>query len=636
MIESWTRRYQGFSKLLILASAGLVLATLGCAGSAWDKAVKTDTPAAYYRFMRDHPGSDKQAAAQERLDFHKLKRNLSLAGFDAFLEKYPDTVLLDEVRPRLEPKAFAVARAQGTAEAYEGFIAQFPNGELKARAEGNAAYLRAAGFAGDSDSLAQFAIDHPESDFAGEAQRTASTVALRNTTRFWKVGLVLEIAPGTAQAKEIRAKFVERAKDIYEDAGVELIEVPEIVNAATASGLPRARLVVRHSEEAVGASYDGGSMSRPGIVATTRVTLVANVEREAIFDRTFSLRVDPQQHLQGTSVLFSSAAPLYWDAFFVPVATWQTNAAVRPPVSFESPVVAVDAAGDRSVVMFENGHFQVIELADPAAPVVLAEYTRPNDFKKWSGVKILGDRIAIFGEEGIELVGFGTDGPQPVASWSRGKIGTVFSIEPLGEHLVVAGASGLLLADPSNMALKRMMRRVIIGMATVGDTLVFTDGESLFVSNMNLLAQQRVSAQLRLGKQFAPGLIRSFDQRAVAIGKGGVVVLDLSNGSKPVVTAKLHTREVGVVTDATAMGSRIFLSGERGLQMLDARGVRPAESIDVEARRRIATMGRHVVSIGESRMQLVDTTPLLNLSKPASASAEMVEKNSKLGAELTQ
>jgi hypothetical protein len=267
---------------------------------------------------------------------------------------------------------------------------------------------------------------------------------------------------------------------------------------------------------------------------------------------------------------------------------------------------------------------------------VLAEYTRPNDFKKWSGVKILGKHIAIFGEEGIELIGFGSNGPEVAARWGRDKIGTVFSIEPLGKHFVVAGARGLLLVDPETQALKRMMRRVITGMATVGQTLVFTDGDSLFVSNMNLLAEQRVSAKLRLGKQFAPGLIRSFDKRAVVVGKGGVVVLDFSGGPKPVVTAKLHTKEVGVVSDVTSMGNRIFLCGERGLQMLNVRGSRPAESIDIEARDHVATMGRHVVSVGASRLQLVDTTPLLNLAKPASASSDIVEKHSTLSAEITK
>ena len=59
---------------------------LGCADRAWEAALRADAPAAYYRYMRDHPDSPRVADAQERLDFHKLQRNLSLAAFDEFLD----------------------------------------------------------------------------------------------------------------------------------------------------------------------------------------------------------------------------------------------------------------------------------------------------------------------------------------------------------------------------------------------------------------------------------------------------------------------------------------------------------------------------------------------------------------------
>ncbi|MEZ4291471.1 MAG: hypothetical protein R3E53_13405 [Myxococcota bacterium] len=41
--------------------------------------------------------------------------------------------------------------------------------------------MAAGGFGGDPERLAQFAREHPESDFAAEAERTVAAVAARAT-----------------------------------------------------------------------------------------------------------------------------------------------------------------------------------------------------------------------------------------------------------------------------------------------------------------------------------------------------------------------------------------------------------------------------------------------------------------------
>ena len=102
------------------------------------------------------------------------------------------------------------------------------------------------------------------------------------------------------------------------------------------------------------------------------------------------------------------------------------------------------------------------------------------------------------------------------------------------------------------------------------------------------------------------------------MGNGGVLVLRMREKGAPVVTAKLPTREVGRVHDAAAIGGRIFLLGERGLQMMNSNATRMAESIDVvDAQARAANMGRHIVSIGSNRLQIVDSTPLTGRAAPA-------------------
>jgi hypothetical protein len=56
---------------------------------------------------------------------------------------------------------------------------------------------------------------------------------------------------------------------------------------------------------------------------------------------------------------------------------------------------------------------------------------------------------------------------------------------------------------------------------------------------------------------------------------------------------------------------RLFLLGERGLQVTDARGSRVVDSACVVARLRVAPAGRHLVMIGEKTLQVVDATPFV-------------------------
>ncbi len=602
--------------ILILLCAFAMLAT-GCAGRAWKAALEEDTPASYYRFMRDHPDSPQVAAAQEHLDFHKLKRDLTLQAFAEFNEKYPESELSDELRPRLEPQAFALARAGGTVASYERFLAQFPRGAMKARAEGNLAYLEGAGFGGEPAALAAFARAHPESDFAAEAERSAVAPKIAQESRFDRVGLSVDIAPGTPQAKQLRERFTDIAEELYEDSGVELVVLPEIIDPRMASELPSARLTVAHREEHVSAKVEGGAVSRPGMLARTRVTLQREPGARPSFEREFTLRLNPQDHISGSSVLFSTAGPYFWKGFFVPVGSWQNIAAVRPPVALSGRVVAVDATADRAVALYENGNFQLLELADPSKPVVLTHFERPQDFKNWSGVRSLGERRAIFGEEGIEILAFGPAGPKVVQSFSRSEIGTVFAVEAQGELYIVAGARGLLVVSPDSRQIKRLMRRVIKGLALVGDTMIFTDGESLYVSNLTLLGQKRVLAQLRLGKSFAPGRVRSFEDRAIAIGESGVLLMQVIDGQKPTVVARLGRDDIGDVYDAAGVSGRIFLVGNRGLQLLSRSGRAVVEHLDVDAMASVAAMGRHVVTVGEGQLQVVDATGLVEAATPA-------------------
>ena len=180
-----------------------LLVLTGCVGGAWNRALDEDTPAAYYRFIRDHGDSKYAGEANERLKFHKLKRNPTMNGFEAFRKQYPGSPLIAELQPILEKPAFDAARSHGTAVAYRAFLADFPDGALAARAEGNAVYVEAKGYGGNAAQLGSFANRHPASDFAAEAQRTVEAVSARRAGQFDRVGLLFHINASTPEKKRI-------------------------------------------------------------------------------------------------------------------------------------------------------------------------------------------------------------------------------------------------------------------------------------------------------------------------------------------------------------------------------------------------------------------------------------------------
>lgn len=603
--------FKRFRQVAIIG-VGLVLVSLvGCAKSAWRSALSEDTPAAYYRFMRDYPNHPRyEVQVEERLAFHKLKRDPSLAGYEEFRARYPGSALLAELQPLLAEQAFAAARAAGTPEAYAKFNEAYPATELAVRALGNQTYLEAQGYGGDPKQLAAFAQEHPKSDFAAEAQRTADGVQERERSRFDRVGLVVRISASTPEERRLIQEFRDRATATYARAGIELVPVPEMASTQSA-GLPRARLTIEYSEEAVQTEVDGNALSRPGHVATTRVTLRENPQAAPIWERSFQIRLDTKDYSNASSIVFAPAAGRFWNEFFVPVARWQTQTARRAPILLEGQVVAVDGAGDRVVALFDNGDFQLIELADPSAAEVLIEYERPRDFTRWSGLQIVGDKVAVYGDDGLELVEFTDEGPTATTVFSRADVGTIRAVDQMRDLLLLGGSRGLMVTSADGKDLHRVMRRGIHGLAAAGDVVVFSDGETLFLSTLALLKEQRILGQLRLGREFGLTRIKGFGTMAVAMGESATLMLDLSNPRQPRVASHLRVQDVGQVRDVAQLRGRLFLIGERGLQLLDPSGHHVVDSVDVVARERLSTMGRYLVVVGDDDLQVVDATPFM-------------------------
>ena len=591
-----------------IASVILVLAGMGalaCADRTWHAVLFEDTAVGYARFIHENPESSHRALAEEHLAYQKVRKSPSLESYEQFQARYPQSPLSRHLFGLLEAEFFHRARAAGTPDAYREFLEKFPQGQWRARAQGNLVYHEASGFGARGADLALFAARHPESDFAEEARRSAEVMALLSGSRFDQVRLSIQMDSTVDEPEKIRARFTRLARIAYARAGIVLITAGSSDGEVPVHPGQSAELIIRHREQAVKTSIEHGDLERPGMTGLTTVSLIFGDMAEPVFEQQFTLRVDSSEHVTGSSVLFSTAAPRYWNDFFVPVVRSPNRPVLRAVHLLGSRPVDVDAAFDRSVVLYEDGRVQLIELADPNRPLVLADYPRPRDLKHWSGVAILAGEIVIFGEEGVEGVTTGFSNSAN-ARFGRDRIGGVRAIVEWGESWLAAGPGGLHVLDPATGSVERVLKRRILGLDRLDDVLVFTDGESLFVSSLSLLREQRVRDQFRLGRDFGLQRVHSFGRAAVAIGTGGVVVLEIPEDDAPKIVGQLATEEVGEVYDAQFVGDHVFLLGERGLQLFDLASHRIVDSIDVERMSRVTPMGRHLVAVGDGRLQVVD------------------------------
>lgn len=592
-----------------IASLLVLVFGLACAGTAWERARDEDTAAAYHNYLSEYADSDYARDARARLALVRLRSKPSAEGWDAFRSEFPDEDLLAELRPSVAPSVFVRARAIGTPSAYREFLEDFDDGgELAGRARGNLEFLDAGGYKARPDELAAFAVRHPASDFAAEARRSAEAVGLRSQSAIRTVGLVIEIAPGAPNPDRLVRVFSERAMQRYAEAGIGLIPLTGERDPRAAS-LP-VRLTIRHQEETLGTDFSAERGSTSGVLATTRVALTRAGAPEPIWSDEFRFRAAGA--VRGAdSVLFGVGSQTYWSKFFVPLATWQTNAAVRVVQGLEKPIASLAVSGSRVIVLFTDGDLEMFDLGDPNQPVLLGAYRRKRDLSRWSGLHLAGDRIVLFGPDGIEVVELREGRFAPVLVLDRGVVGTILAVESLGREIVAAGNRGLVLIDGQKGQREVLLDRPVLGLARAGERLLFTDGESLYVSTRALLRERRVEAELRLGRGFGPGALHVDEGQLVVVAQRGVAVVDFSVPGQPRLVSRIDTNVAGEIRDAARIGGRLFLLGDRGLQLTDAQGAHVVDAACVAARLRVAPAGRHLVMVGEKTLQVVDATPFV-------------------------
>ncbi len=587
-----------------------------CLGGEWARVRTQDSPAAYLRFLREHPDSSHTATARERLAYLQLRARPDLAELDAFRRDFPESAHLAELGALVETTVFEAARRKGTDAAYEAYLARFPDGVHAARARGNAVYLRERGFAERPDALAGFVERHADSDFVAEARRSLALPALAQGTRLARVGLRVEMHPSHSGGERLAALLRQYAERAWEEGGLPLVTIPP--GADPPPGLDGI-LTLHHEEHPVESGFESGHVVPPGVLARITVTLTRSGDPEPIWSEVFAFRDSHGERRNGDSILFGVRGPVFWSGFFVPVARWRTDAVRRGGASLPGDAEDADLRGGRALALFSDGRFQVLDLTDPADPRRVAEYRRPRDLARFDGVRDLIGQAAVFGEGGLELVSLAEAEPRRLRHWERDRIGRVRSVQALAGDLFVASSHGLLrLPSEGEGRPEPLFPYAVRDLAVDGSQLAFADAATLYLTTPDDLRRGRRPARQRLGRGFEPHVVRLGGGIAVVVGALGVASFDVTRPEAPRPLARATRRATGEVRDAAVLGGRVFLLGERGLAVFDPREGRVIESVDVDARSRLGVWGRHLVALGPDALRVVDATPWLWDALPAS------------------
>ena len=184
------------------------------------------------------------------------------------------------------------------------------------------------------------------------------------------------------------------------------------------------------------------------------------------------------------SALFARSAAGYWDRFFVP------GGDVADP---DDPTARLECRGNacRRRGRPEPG-------ASPCRPTEASANStsptrarrgslRPTSVRRgvarFSGVQRIGDRVALFGEEGLEIVARKGGAYRLVVAIDRGSVGAVSGVEEVDGKLLVAGTRGLLRMSLDGGNIERIIERPLRGIARSGETLLLIDDQWVYAGS---------------------------------------------------------------------------------------------------------------------------------------------------------
>ena len=592
-----------------------LVALSGCISLSWREAREIDTVAAYHRFLREHPNSGHADKARERLEYQRAKVHPTLVSFEGFEGRYPHSPLLDDLEVHVEPLYFEKARDRNTSEAYEEFLRRYPDGRFTARARGNHVYLGKVRAYPSPRQLEWFVATHPESDFVPVVRQTLELIDLQRRAGIQRLGVKVRVGPGVKGEERIRRGFAGLVHRAYEKYGIEVFLLDPRGGIPTGTD---AWMQFDYNEVPA-----EGTFGRRTLMAHCRVRLFHQSSNEPIWDRTFEA---PAEHTTGRGqrddpTVFGSKRYRFWDEFFVPVSTWPTSRTRVFRQEFPNPVSAVDLLNDHAVVLLEDGSLEYYDLSNVLEPKLIRRHRHIRDLTRWTGVVLLpGDRVVTYGPNGAEVIDLSGNVAQALARWEPLEVGEVAAGARSGPTVLLAGQRGLfgVRAMRNPPTLHRLTEEPLVGVAIRDQYVHLVMNRGLMVTNAADLVRWSAAG----GGASAPALRRlvfpsgfqakrthPHDDVLFVLGERSVVEVDLTDSLAPRVARQVDSESFGKIHDLVAVGDRLYMVGDRGLEVADRDGIWLADRIQVEANRRVVPMGRFLVLAGGPVLEVLDVSP---------------------------
>lgn len=244
-------------------------------------------------------------------------------------------------------------------------------------------------------------------------------------------------------------------------------------------------------------------------------------------------------------------------------------------VAIGDPVWSIAAAGNLVVVTDRWDSVRIVNVANPAAPVVVGHYqTNANSMKPYS-VAISGQYAFVAMRDfGIQVLDLSNPAnPTLAGSMSIAGVGFVFDVKIVGNRLYLAADTlGLRIIDISNPTTPQPLGAFTasndaISVLVEGNTAYLAGGgQGIFLVDVSNPAAPTQISQLN-GGWFARRLYRKGASLFLADGVEGLQVIDITNPTIPVTIA---TRN-GPVADVAGSGATIYVAQPGEKSSLGAR-----------------------------------------------------------------
>ena len=591
----------------VLGTLALALWALGCADASWEGTRQSNTVAGYSRFLRDNPNSAHAREAEERIAALRVLAHQTIEAHEKFVETYPQSPLLPELRAAMEPLYFARARNTNTPASYQLFLSQFPDGQLARRASGDLAYVQMLETHPSVATMREFMRQYPESDFATDAQRSLDLVAFKRETAIRHLGIRVEVSPNTAQPQRVRRGFVSVVAREYRNHGVDVTFIP---TGAEATPEMDGWLRLDYEESAAPGTFGGAT-----VLARCRVRLYHKTSpKDPVWDRTFEA---PAEHiLKGTyerdKTVFGNSRYPFWNEFFVPIALWASTEARVQRLDYLEDVRAIDMRGDRVAVLFGRGGFDLVDVSSPLDPQVLDRFRREDDLSNWNGIRIVDDKhILIYGPDGAELIERTAEKPVSRGRWEVAEVGSVQAADVWGDTALLAGSKGVFAIRLSSerRASHRLLEGQFVALEVRKPFIYLARATRAEVTTPKHLLRHLTGGAVAFPENFTAKSARLAGKSFVVFGKDSAVEIGLANPARPESLGALTAEKVGHLVDLVADGDHSYMLGDRGLQVASTDGKQVADSIQVHGEQGMALSGRYVFVAGSRSLEVIDVGP---------------------------